>query len=326
MSDGTKRHESGLVLMTLPPGIEGGRSEEVIVWMSRPVAARLLKLGFEQPVELDSLPGRWWSILVDLYTLDEVSEPGCGFRRAVANTETVAAYFGMGWLRIDAGPFDSANEAEAVYLAAAGTDTAWLGPDAKVVRVAPWISRKLSERGFPTPSHSTSWQACTGSAVCPRGAIRRSNWKRGSVANVLEWTSAMGPSIDSMTRSTTSTGCGSRLSRGAPSRRATDCAAHRQAWHRITAAPRLAPENPSPGGLARHFWSGAHRGMQHELRSQRQRQVRHSCSSPALGHRARRRALAPGCGRNRPRAGLRQGLHRLRRRSSLGQRRRADRP
>lgn len=151
MSDGTRKRESGLVLMTLPPGIEGGRSEEVIIWMSRPVAARLLKLGFEQPVELDSLPGRWWSILVDLYTLDEVSEPGCGFRRAVANTETVAAYFGMGWLRIDAGPFDSANEAEAVYLAAAGTDTAWLGPDAKVVRVAPWISRKLSERGFPDP-------------------------------------------------------------------------------------------------------------------------------------------------------------------------------
>lgn len=151
MSDGTRERESGLVLMTVPPGIEEGRSEEVIVWMSRPVAARLLALGFEQPVELDSLPGRWWSVLVDLHTLDRAGEPGCGYARAVESTETVAAYFSMGWLRIDAGPFDDANDAEAVYLAAAGTDTAWLGPDAKVLRVAPWISSALSARGFTDP-------------------------------------------------------------------------------------------------------------------------------------------------------------------------------
>lgn len=151
MSDGSTTRSSGLVLMTHPPGVEQGRCEDVIVWMSRPVAARLRALGFEQPVELDSLPGKWWSILVDLEALDMASEPGCGFGRTMATTEVVANYHSMYWTEIAAGPFDQFEDAAAVYLAAADTDTSWLGPNARVNRVAPWISRALAARGFGEP-------------------------------------------------------------------------------------------------------------------------------------------------------------------------------
>lgn len=112
MSDETRKRESGLVLMTLPLGIKQGRSEEFIVWMSRPVAARLRALGFEQPVMLDALPGRWWGILVDLAALGRTSEPGCGFAKTMASTEAIAGCYSAYWCQIAAGPFDSADEGE----------------------------------------------------------------------------------------------------------------------------------------------------------------------------------------------------------------------
>lgn len=120
MSGGTKGHESGLVLMTRPPGIEQGHSERLVIWMSRPVAARLRALGFEQPVELDALPGKWWALWADLAALGKVSEPGCGFALTVATTEEIAAHYWMYWREIEAGPFDSAEEGEAFAVLAQG--------------------------------------------------------------------------------------------------------------------------------------------------------------------------------------------------------------
>ena len=84
------------------------------MWMSRPVAARLRAMGFEQPVELDALPGKWWSIAVDLAALGKASEPGCGFAQTLASTESIAGYYYMYWREILDGPFDCAEDAEVV--------------------------------------------------------------------------------------------------------------------------------------------------------------------------------------------------------------------
>lgn len=77
--------------------------------------------------------------------------PGCGFTRTTATTEAIACHFCLYWLDIQAGPFDCAEECEAVYLAAPDAEVAWLGDGATVVRVSRWISRGLIERGFGEP-------------------------------------------------------------------------------------------------------------------------------------------------------------------------------
>jgi hypothetical protein len=140
-----------LVLMTRPPGVEQGRAEPLIVWMSSGVAARLRALGLEQPVELGALPGKWWSILADLAALGTVSEPGCGFGQTMASTESIVSHYTMYWGEIVAGPFDRAEDAEAVYLAGQGVDVAWLGSGVTVARVSPSVSRRMSECGFAEP-------------------------------------------------------------------------------------------------------------------------------------------------------------------------------
>jgi hypothetical protein len=99
--------------MTRPPGVEQGYAEPLIIWMSRPVAARLRALGFEQPVMLDALPGKWWSIPVDLAALGRTSEPGCGFAKTMATTEAIAGCCSTYWREIAAGPFDCAEDGEA---------------------------------------------------------------------------------------------------------------------------------------------------------------------------------------------------------------------
>jgi hypothetical protein len=134
--------------MTRPPGVGQGRAEPLIVWMSAAVAARLRALGFEQPVELEALPGKWWSILADLAALGTVSEPGCGFGRIMATTESIENHYIGYWREIVAGPFEHAEDSEAVYLAPEGVDVSWIGSGAMVVRVQPWVSKRLAARGF----------------------------------------------------------------------------------------------------------------------------------------------------------------------------------
>ncbi len=141
MSTEPCRTTRSLVLMTRPPGVEQGRAEPLIVWMSAAVAARLRALGFEQPVELDALPGQWWSILADLAALGTVSEPSCGFGPTMACTEAIASHYCLYWLEIVAGPFERADDSQAVFLAAPEVNVAWLGKGVTVVRIAPWISR-----------------------------------------------------------------------------------------------------------------------------------------------------------------------------------------
>jgi len=102
----------GLLLMTRPGGVARGYSEPLIVWMPSTVAARLRALGFEQPVVLDKLPGRWWSIHADLAALGRASEPGCGYTRTVAPTEAINGHFGAYWEEILDGPFDSEEAAQ----------------------------------------------------------------------------------------------------------------------------------------------------------------------------------------------------------------------
>ena len=140
-----------LLLMTRPPDVALEYAEPLIVWMSSPVAVRLRALGFEQPVQLDALPGKWWSIRADLAALGFVSEPGCGFARTTASTEAIAGHFCLYWRDIQAGPFDCAEDSGAVYLAAPDAEVAWLGDGATVVRVPSWISRRLIERGLDEP-------------------------------------------------------------------------------------------------------------------------------------------------------------------------------
>lgn len=151
MSTEPCRTRRSLVLMLRPPGVEQGRAEPQIVWMSAAVAARLRALGFEQPVELDALPGQWWSILADLAALGTVSDPGCGFGRTMASTEAIASHHALYWREIVAGPFERADDSQAVFLAAPEVNAVWLGEGVTVVRIAPWISRRLSERGFGEP-------------------------------------------------------------------------------------------------------------------------------------------------------------------------------
>lgn len=156
MSTDPSRPTRSLVLMTRPPGVEQGRAEPLIVWMTAAVAARLRALGFEQPVELDALPGQWWSILADLAALGTVSEPGCGFGRTMASTESIASHYGLYWLEIVAGPFSSEADSEAVFLAGQGVDVAWLGSGVTVVRVSLEVSRRLSESRMTEPVRLTA--------------------------------------------------------------------------------------------------------------------------------------------------------------------------
>lgn len=76
------------------------------------VAARLRALGFEQPVVLERLPGKWWLIHADLAALGSASEPGCGYTRTVASTEAINGHFGAHWVEILDGPFDSKEAAQ----------------------------------------------------------------------------------------------------------------------------------------------------------------------------------------------------------------------
>lgn len=137
--------------MVRPPGVEQGRAEPLIVWMTSAVAARLRALGFEQPVVLGSLPGKWWSIHADLAALDVTREPGCGFAQTMASSEAIAGHFALYWREILAGPFDAAEDGQAVYLAAPDTNVAWLGERALVQAISPWISKSLNKRGFNEP-------------------------------------------------------------------------------------------------------------------------------------------------------------------------------
>lgn len=113
MSTPVSRAMEGLVLMTRPPGVEQGRAEPRIIWMSASVAARLRALGYEQPVELVALPGLWWSIRADLAALGTTTEPGCGFGQVMATSESIAGHYSLYWREIVAGPFERAEDYQA---------------------------------------------------------------------------------------------------------------------------------------------------------------------------------------------------------------------
>lgn len=115
------------------------------------MAARLRTLGFEQPVVLEKLPGKWWSIQADLAALGRTSEPGCGYARTVASTEAINGHFGAYWLEILGGPFETAEDGDAVYLASQSTDVAWLGAGVTVKRISPLVAAALTHRGLPEP-------------------------------------------------------------------------------------------------------------------------------------------------------------------------------
>lgn len=137
--------------MTRPPGVEQGRAEPLIIWMGQPVASRLRALGYEQPVELELLPGHWWSIRADLAALGSSVEPGSGFGQTAASSEAIAGHFSRYWLDVVAGPFGRPEDREAVYLASREADIGWLGEQAIVVKIEPWLSRHLRELGHHEP-------------------------------------------------------------------------------------------------------------------------------------------------------------------------------
>ncbi len=169
---------SGLVLMAPPDGVPQGRAEPLIVWMAAAVGARLRALGYEQPVELDALAGRWWSIRADLAALGSTSEPGCGYGQTMATTESIAQHFSLYWLEIIAGPFERGDDHSAVYLASRDLDVAWLGQDATVIKVAPWISGSLRDRGIEEPAQLASlagkyWVCGKGGGFCSTAELEQ---------------------------------------------------------------------------------------------------------------------------------------------------------
>lgn len=140
-----------LILSIRPPDAAEGYSIPSVVWMRAPIQKRLSDLHYDQPVSLDKLAGKWWSIHTDLATLGRAVEPGCSHTKTVASTESIAGHFAQFWVEIVAGPFESADEGSSVYLAGRDTDVAWLGDDALVCRVEPWIVKQLGEHGFTEP-------------------------------------------------------------------------------------------------------------------------------------------------------------------------------
>lgn len=144
--------------------------------MPSPVAVRLRALGFEQPVVLDELPGKWWSIHADLAALGRASEPGCGCAQTMASTEAINGHYGAYWMEILGGPFDAAEEGDAVYLASQAADVAWLGAGATVKQISPWIAKCLSDRGLREPVPLTRlaglfWVCGLGGGWCPTAEL-----------------------------------------------------------------------------------------------------------------------------------------------------------
>lgn len=139
------------MLVTQPFGATGGTADSKTVWIPPSVASRLRTLGLEQPIALDDLPGKWWLIHADLAALGKVSEPGCGYAQTIASTEDIGGHYGNYWMEILGGPFEAAEDGDAVYLASQGTDVSWLGAAATVNRVSPWIARSLIARGLCEP-------------------------------------------------------------------------------------------------------------------------------------------------------------------------------
>ncbi|MBN8491069.1 MAG: hypothetical protein J0M00_06530 [Burkholderiales bacterium] len=160
-----------VVLVAKSFGSKEVRHAPRVVEMSEPVVRRLALLGHAQPVLLSALPGKWWSINVDLAALDEANEPGCGYRCIDATSEAIGANHALYWCEIVAGPFDQEADATATYLASIEFDAAWLGPRAAVGRVEPWVCKQLQARGLTEPYPLTAvadayWVCGMGGGVC----------------------------------------------------------------------------------------------------------------------------------------------------------------
>ena len=122
MNSMATRSMRDVVLMTRNLGASRGSVEPTVVWMSDPVAAHLRTLGFNQPVPLDELSNKWWSIAVDVAAMASDREPGCGYCRTVTSSEAIGAHHAMFWCEIEGGPFDSADDAQALYLVSSELD------------------------------------------------------------------------------------------------------------------------------------------------------------------------------------------------------------
>ncbi len=119
--------------------------------MNEAVARRLHSIGFTAPIAIDALPGKWWTLNVDLAALDEAWETGCATQQVDATTEQIESHYVLYYCEVVAGPFNQPDAVEATYLASADCDREWLGNRASALTIPFLVARRLATQGLVEP-------------------------------------------------------------------------------------------------------------------------------------------------------------------------------
>lgn len=119
--------------------------------MSGTVASRLAAMGFEQPVDLDLLPEKWWVLKVDAAVMDDRLECGGAMVTVEATTSAIVHRFDGYFCEVVGGPFETQADMNGCVWVEAGYDRHPLGAKALPCVIPGWIVKRLAAQGLVTP-------------------------------------------------------------------------------------------------------------------------------------------------------------------------------
>lgn len=119
--------------------------------MSGAVANRLAAIGFEQPVDVDLLPEKWWVLRVDAAAMDDQLECGGAMVTVEATTTAIVHRFDGYFCEVVGGPFETQADLNGCVWVEAGFDRLSLGAKALPCVIPGWIVKRLAAQGQFTP-------------------------------------------------------------------------------------------------------------------------------------------------------------------------------
>lgn len=134
---------------------ETGRPEDgaTLTLMSSTVAIRLAAQGFQDPVDLDTIPGRFWILNIDANAMDERFEPGGVSMKIEARTSEIPFRSSMHFCEVIGGPFKTTDEMHGCFWISSELDRNMLSGQALTCHIPSWLVKRLEEQGhsFPLP-------------------------------------------------------------------------------------------------------------------------------------------------------------------------------